>query len=199
MECPVSLAAGGAAGQAVGRPGRPVRPPALVLAAVAPVGGGQCRRRRHGALSRRDRRAGRRLAGAVFAVGAGAQRRPQVRSGGRPRRLGGVVVRRWSGRGRPAAGPPASRRRDPPSGDARFLLSAAVSDPATVGTLGDRSAGACRARPRADASPDPSSLYEAAVDAGTVVGVTAGDEGWLARVLAARADARAAAASAARQ
>src|SRR5215510_11611574 len=59
----VSIAAGGIAGQARGRPGRAVRPRTLVLSAVAPAGGCQCRRRKHGALSRRDRRRGRGLAG----------------------------------------------------------------------------------------------------------------------------------------
>src|ERR1044072_6947001 len=72
----VSLAAGGAAGQAMGRPGRPVGAQTLVLSVVAPGGGSQRRWRRHGALPRRDRRAGRRLAGALSALGVGTQRRP---------------------------------------------------------------------------------------------------------------------------
>ena len=146
----------------------------------------------------RDRRAGRRLAGALSALGAGAQRRPQGGGGGGPLRLGDVAVRRCAGRRRPAAGPPASCRRHPPSGDARFVLSAAVSDPATVGALGDRPAGRCRARSRAGDRPARQPL-RCCRRRRHRRRFTAGDERWRARVLAARADARGAAAPAARQ
>ena len=56
-ECPVVLAAGGAAGPALGRPGGPVRGRALVPAAVAAVGGGERGGRGRGAVSRQYRRA----------------------------------------------------------------------------------------------------------------------------------------------
>ena len=104
-------------------------------------------------------------------------------------RLGDVAVRRCAGRRRPAAGPPASRRRDPPSGDARFVLSAAVSDPAAVGALGDRPAGRCRARSRAGDRPARQPL-RCCRRRRHRRRFAAGDERWLARVLAARADAR---------
>src|SRR5262245_21627379 len=148
-ECPVVLAAGGAAGQALARPGGLVWRRALVPAVVSAVGGGQRGGRGRGTVSRQCRSVAVPLPTAgPFAHDARSPHAGAPAGGYGAAGLGGCDIRRIRRRlRRRLARPAAAACGDAPSLDACLVLSLTVRPPHPASALADRAAGPIRAGP----------------------------------------------------